>query len=353
MERQRVSIFDVARAAGVGVATVSRVLNSSPRVSPTTRARVEAAIEELGYHPSRLASGLSKGRQDMIAVLVPFITRPSVVSRLEGVIEVLDKSGYGTTLYSVASLSQRDRHLEYLMDRHASVGVIVISIPLSREHIASFRANGVQLSLIDTAGEDVPHVVVDDRVGGALAGMHLIGLGHRRIGFIGDEDLSGLGFASSYKRLTGLEDALVSFGRSLDRELIRLGPHGATTAKEMADDLLRLGNPPTAIFAASDTQALGVLRSAQANGLKVPDDLAVIGFDNLEVASIFNLSTIAQPLFESGVEGAQRLLCQLEGREVEQVKKVLRLELHARATTIRSAVGPMGTGLQRQLSAYV
>ncbi len=333
-ERQRVSIFDVAKMAGVGVATVSRVINSSPRVSAGTRSKVEMAIDTLGYHPSRLASGLSKGRQDMVAVLVPFITRPSVVARLEGVIEVLDQDGFGTAVYSVGSLKQRDRHLDYLMDRHAAIGVVIISIPLTQAHVERFLANGVFLSLIDTESDGVPQVVVDDRVGGCLATMHLISLGRRRIGFIGDEDSTGLGFESTYKRLCGLEDALKAYHLQHDKSLVRLGPHGALEARQMCDQLLELDRPPTAIFAASDTQAVGVLASAEAHGVCVPDDLAVIGFDGLEVSSILGLSTVEQPLHESGVEGAKRLLQQLDGLEVEHTRRVLRLELHARSTTL-------------------
>ncbi len=343
-ERQRVSIFDVAKMAGVGVATVSRVINSSPQVSPSTRRKVEIAIEVLGYHPSRLASGLSKGRQDMVAVLVPFLTRPSVVARLEGVIDVLDQSSYGTAVYSVGTLKQRDRHLEYLMDRHAAIGVIVISIPLLRSHVERFRTNGVYLSLIDAACEGVPHVIVDDRAGGCLAATHLISLGHQRVGFIGDEDLTGLGFASSNKRLCGLKDALESYRLKFDSNLVRLGPHGALEARQMSDQLLELKHPPSAIFAASDTQAVGVLASAEAHGVKVPQSLAVIGFDGLEVSSILGLSTIEQPLHESGVEGAKRLLHQLDGVEVEHIRRVLRLELRARSTTLLSqAVSVCGT----------
>ena len=270
----------------------------------------------------------------MVAVLVPFITRPSVVARLEGVIEVLDRDGFGTAVYSVRSLEQRDRHLDYLMDRHAAIGVVVISIPLTQLHVERFRTNGVYLSLIDTASEGVPHVVVDDRTGGCLAATHLISLGRRRIGFIGDEDLTGLGFASSYKRLCGLEDALNNYHLEHDRSLVRLGRHGSLEARQLCDQLLELDRPPTAIFAASDTQAVGVLASAEAHAIRVPDDLAVIGFDGLEISSILGLSTIEQPLYESGVEGAKRLLQQLDGREVEQVKHVLRLELKARSTTI-------------------
>ncbi|MHB8190402.1 MAG: LacI family DNA-binding transcriptional regulator [Ferrimicrobium sp.] len=334
------SISDVAKHAGVGVSTVSRVLNQSPRVSPAARSRVLDAIAKLDYHPSRLATGLSRGRPETVAVVVPYITRPSVVARLEGVLDVLDSNGLNTALHSVSSTSQRDRHLAVLADLHETLGVIVISIPLVPEQVDRFSSNGIFLSLIDTAFPGIPHVVIDDRGGGRMAGDHLVALGHERIGFIGDNESSGLGFSSTQLRLQGLRDALEAAGLALDGRLVRLGPHNAIAARELTENLLNAKRPPTAIFAASDTQATGVLAGADAVGARVPRDAAVIGFDGLEVAAILGLSTIRQSLRQSGVEGAMRLLDLLEGREIVEHRTLLGLELLARSTTLGGSLAP-------------
>ncbi len=339
---QRVSIFDVARRAGVGVGTVSRVLNGGEAVSTATRERVVAAIDALGYHPSRLASGLSRGRSDVVAVVVPFITSPSVVVRLEGILEVLDGAGLNTVLYSVGNQQQRDRHLAALGDRHEAAGVIVVSIRLSRQHLGRFLAEGTPLSLVDTRIDGAPSVEVDNRAGGAMAARHLLDLGHRAFGFIGDIDRKHLGFSSSSERLEGFASCLDEAGVPRGRLAVRSGIHSASEAIPLAASILSVLEPPTAIFAASDTQASGVLSYLESQGMRSPEDVALVGFDGLELSALLGISTVAQPLFESGVLGAQRLLELLAGEVPDPGELGLPLQLVPRSTTIGgSAVEPV------------
>lgn len=338
-KQQRISIFDVAKMAGVGVATVSRVLNNSPKVSEVTRSKVLKAIEDLDFHPSRLASGLSRGHPDVVAVLVPFITRPSVVARLHGILEVLDSAGLNTVIYSVTSTRQRDRYLNVLIDRHEALGVIAISIPLADKQVSRFSSSEVPISLVDTYSCTTPSVSIDNVLGGSLAGEHLIGLGHQRIAFLGDSESTDLGFSSTQERLRGLRNALRSRGLELPEEYVKFGPHSATDARHMARELLSMSEPPTAIFAGSDTQAMGVLACLEELGLDSPNDVAVVGFDGLEISAILDLSTVVQPLHESGVLGAERLCTLLEGSSVEPLSLVLDIQLLARATTI--GAGPV------------
>ena len=175
--------------------------------------------------------------------------------------------------------------------------------------------------------------------GGRLATGHLIGLGHRRIGFVGDMAFarppSGLGFTSSADRLRGYRQALAEAGIGVQARLIRHGAHDAAAAAQHAAQLLTAPDPPSAIFAASDTQAIGVLAAAERLGVTVPGQLSVIGFDDIESAAFLGLSTVRQPLARSGTEGAQRRCALLRGERLRVRRSELPLELVARASTAR------------------
>lgn len=330
-----VSIAEVAARAGVGVGTVSRVLNGHVRVSDTTRERVLEIIELLDYRPSRLATGLARGRTWSVAVLVPFVTRPSVVARLAGVIAVLSSKGMDSVVCDIETAEQRDRRLDALTQRHSVDGIVSVSLPLPRERVISLQRRQIPLAVVDADVTHVPRVLVDDTAGGQMATQHLLGVGHRRIGFIGDEVDRTLGFTSTARRLNGYRRALRGAGIEPDPGLVRRGPHGVEPSAEMALELLRRAEPPTAIFAASDTQAMGVLLAAERMGLRVPADMAVIGFDDIEAAAMLGLSTVRQPLKQSGVIGA-RMVCDLIDRSGRPVaREILPLELVARASTVR------------------
>ena len=196
----RVNIAAVATEAGVGIGTVSRVINGSPNVRDTTRRRVLDVIDRLNYRPSRLASGLSRGRTGAVGILVPFLTRPSVVERLAGAIAVIDELGYDTVVFNVETRQQRDRHVEALSSQHRADGVVVVSLRLTTSQLAAFKRANVPLSMVDTDAAGVPSTVIDDVEGGRLATAHLLELGHVRIGFIGDRSESGLGFRSARRQ---------------------------------------------------------------------------------------------------------------------------------------------------------
>ncbi len=329
---RRVRIADVAAHAGVGVGTVSRVLNRSPHVRDNTRRRVLEAIEATRYRPSRLAAGLSRGAPASVAIMVPFLTRPSVVARLAGVIEVLDAEGYDTIVCNVETPAQRDRQVRMFAAGHRAAGLVVISLRLAAGQLAELAEADVPVVGVDVAARGMPHTVVDDARGGMMATCHLLALGNRRIGFIGDHR-GGLGFCSSSDRLRGYRQAITDAGLPFDPALVRRGPHGSAPAAEMAAALLAEADRPTAIFAASDTQAIGVLTAADAAGLRVPGDLSVIGFDDIEAAAQWSLSTVRQRLRESGTRGALRLCQLLRGGAVRPLREVLPLELIVRGST--------------------
>ncbi|HEY1643489.1 MAG TPA: LacI family DNA-binding transcriptional regulator [Streptosporangiaceae bacterium] len=346
---RRPTIADVAAASGVGVGTVSRVINGAAGVRAATRARVLAAIERLGYRPSHLAAALARGTPRTIAIVIPHLTRPSAAERLAGALAVLTRHEYDTIVCNADSPAQRDHVLTMLAARHRADGVLVMSLSLSRAQLAAFRKAGLPLAAVDVAVRGVPHTIIDDVDGGRLATNHLLSLGHRRIGFIGDRVPQAVasgspaaGRTASARRLAGYRQALAAAGEHADDALIRLGPHGPASAQALAAELLAQPDPPSAIFAASDTQAMGVLAAADRYGARVPRQLSVIGFDDIQPAALLGLSTVRQPLERSGAEGAERLCALLRGERVRPLRQVLEVQVVPRASSGRPGTRPHG-----------
>jgi LacI family transcriptional regulator len=305
----------VAERAGVGIGTVSRVLNDSPGVAQATRVRVRAVMQELGYRPSPTARNLSLGRTQTLGVIAPFFTSPSVVERLRGIDDVVGGSAYDLTLFNIETLDQRRAALRRFARRDRVDGVIVISMPLKPGEVRALHRDRVPTVLIDVAHALLPNVAIDDVAGGAMAARHLLEAGHRQIAFVGDVEDNPFAFASSQRRLDGLRRQLLEAGVTLPASYVRRGPFGRESALELTRELLALRRRPTAILAASDAQAFGVLDAAARAGLAVPGDLSVIGFDDIELAAAIGLTTVRQPLRESGRVGARLLLQALDGEE--------------------------------------
>jgi DNA-binding LacI/PurR family transcriptional regulator len=307
------TIRDVARRAGVSVATVSRVLNDIPVVSEEMRDRVREAMGELGYRPSSTARRLSLGRSQTIGVVAPFFTTASVVERLRGVSHRARHHGYSVVLFDVTSPQQRTDAVRDIARLGPVDGLLVISLPLFEDEVAALARAGLPVVMVDVGHPHVPHLAIDDARGGELAGEHLLAKGHRRIAFIGDRPDDPFGFTASERRRRGLRAALRRAGVDPAPELECFGPHSRDAARALAEGLLRRDDRPTAVFAASDTQAAGVLEAALALGLRVPADVAVIGFDDIELAAPLGLTTVRQPLLESGARGADVLLAAIGG----------------------------------------
>jgi LacI family transcriptional regulator len=336
-----VTIADVAAEAGVGASTVSRVLNGSPRVSADTRARVLAAIELLDYRPSPLAQGLSRGRCRTIGVVVPFFTHASAVERLRGVVSALENSDYDLVLFNVESPVHREEHLAALSRRDRADGLLIISLPPPAGSLERLAGAGVPVVLLDVHRRgDMSTVMIDDVEGGRVATRHLLDLGHERIAFIGEEPDNPLGFTASKDREQGYRETVAAAGLTVRRGDIRHGPHVRQAARRLAEELLSGGasRRPTAVFASSDVQALGVMEAARALGLNVPADLSVVGFDDIEVSSYAGLTTVRQPLFEGGRKAAELLLQALgTNGPVTPYTHLLDLQLIVRATTAQPA----------------
>lgn len=316
---------------------MSRVLNGHARVSEETRQRVLRVIEELDYRPSRMASSLSSGRTGFVAVLVPFLTRPSVVARLAGVISVLTERGLDSVVCDIETAQQRDRHLLAFAQRHSVDGIVAVSMPLPRAQVVRLHQLHIPLVLVDAHHPHVPCVRTDDVAGGRMATEHLLGLGHRRIAFVGDVKDRDLGFVSTDRRLTGYHRALRAAGVDPDPGIERRVPHGTEPAASVVAGLMEQRRAPTAVFAASDTQALGVLRGAESLGLRVPGDLSVIGFDDIEAAELLGLTTVRQPLKDSGARGAELVCALMGGDGPVPGRQLLPLEVVERSSTRRLA----------------
>jgi DNA-binding LacI/PurR family transcriptional regulator len=332
----RHTLRDVASYAGVSKATASRVLNGSLQVGPDTRQRVLAAMEALDYTPSSAARRLSFGRTLTISVVTSFLTRPQAAERLRGVDAVLSDSEFDLVIYNVETVEKREQYLRGLALAQRTDGLLIISLPPREADVRRLASAAIPVVVIDAHApvvEGLPHVIGDDIAGGEAATRHLLELGHRRIAYVGDELDNPFGFTSSRHRFQGYDQACAAAGLETQPGLVALGAHSRYEARELAAALLCRTERPTAIFAASDTQALGVLAAAREAGLHVPEDLSVIGYDDIEAAEYMGLSTVRQHLFESGRIGAEMLLAEVRARSDTPPSRLLPPEVVVRGTT--------------------
>lgn len=334
---KRVTIRDVARAAGVSPGTVSRAINDSPLVNEDTRRRILTVVEELDYTPNVVARRLSLGKTLDVAVIVPFFTRPSVTERLNGVISLLSRTQYDLVIHDVETPEQRATCFEDIPHSKRADGVLSMSLTPTDAEAERLAEADVPIVLIDSehpALNGIHHqVTVDDVAGGEATTRYLIELGHTKIGFVGDPIDNPFNFTSSRDRYWGYQKALREADIPIRPEYYEEDHHGRREARQSARKLLALPDRPTAIFAASDTQAVGVLEAAREVDLGVPDDLSVIGYDDVEIADILGLTTRRQLLFESGRRGVELLLETLRNPDTKPVHEILPTELVVRDTT--------------------
>jgi DNA-binding LacI/PurR family transcriptional regulator len=342
VSKKAVTIRDVAREAGVSVATASRALNGKAVVNPRTRDRILSVMAELGFTPSPAARRLSLGRTLTVGVVVSFLTRPQAAERLRGVDAVLTDSEFDLVIYNVETVQKRDHYLSTLGHSQRADGLLVMSLPPSEAVGAALAHGPVPVVFIDVhtpSVDAIPRVVGDDIAGGRLAARHLLELGHRSVAFIGDSTQDPFGFTSSRDREIGLRSELAEAGVAIPPEWVGHGAHGRYEARDRARAMLAADRAPGAIFAASDTQAFGVIAAARELGIQIPEDLSVIGYDDIEAADYVGLTTVRQQLFESGRRGAEILLSQIRDRADDPPIARLSPDLVIRATTARPKEG--------------
>lgn len=331
-----VTIKDVAKRAKVGVGTVSRVINENPAVSEATRQRVLEAIEDLNYIPNPIARRLSLGKTQTIGVVLPYLTLPSYVERLRGVQHALEDTGYDLVLYGVGNSEKKDVIFSQLSRSFQVDGVITISVYPTEQQANSFIQANAPIVLVDSYHPDLISIMVDDRRVGQIATQHLLDLGHQEIGFVGDQ-LQTPFHASTKLRFEGYQQALEKAGLTLNLKYHREGELGGGDAYHIALDLLSIPNPPTAIFASSDIYAVGVLKAARHLKINVPEGLSIIGCDGIRDSEYLSITTIQQPLFESGVLGVETLLHQMSNPLSISRKIEMPVELVQRETTAFAA----------------
>jgi len=307
------SIKDVAREVGVSTATVSRALRGLPRVSEETRLRVVSVAERLDYVASPQAASLASGQTRAVGVIVPFVTRWFYGSVVHGAEELLRGAGYDLLLYNLAGDHEaRHRVFRTHLLRKRVDAVMVLSLTPTEEEIASLARLDRPVAIVGARVPGWSSVRIDDVVTAKIAVQHLVDLGHRRIGYIGGSLENQLDFAAPLDRLTGYRSALATAG-------LRLNPvwevasdftvRGGLAATRL---LLEASPRPTAIFAASDEMAIGAVHAVREAGLRVPDDVSVVGIDDHEMAEFFELTTVAQPVHEQGRLAARLLLQAIE-----------------------------------------
>ena len=306
------TIYDVAKRAGVSITTVSRILNTPDKVNNETREKVLTAIDALSFVPKAEARARAMQHTGRIGVISPFFTAPSFMQRLRGIAETLSPENYELVVYTVNSADHLQGYLSSLPLKRNLDGLIVLSLPVDDTQVRRLIDHGLPTVLIEYPHPKLNCVEIDDVEGGYMATTYLLEKGHRRIAFLGDTDLPEYSIHPVSLRLSGFRQALKETRIKIPETFVRLAPYSQEQTRQVAKELLNLLNPPTAIFAATDFQALGVLKAARKLEIKVPEQLAVIGFDDLDIAEYADLTTISQNLDESGRLAVELLLAQIE-----------------------------------------
>ncbi len=311
------TIYDIAERAGVSIATVSRVFSGRARVAETTKERVFAVAEELGYEPNVSARSLARQSTRVVSAVVPMLTSYFFMEVIRGVQDRLSEIDYDLLVYTSRSPEEVDPQLGRAVQRGRADGLLLCSTPLTSKRARSLQASGLPTVLVDSVHPDFDSVSVDNHEGGATATRHLLEHGYKRIALIAPNRLSVPGV----ERRAGYEAALGEAGLTVDPSLIvtseETEQHGYTREAGYAamQKLLALPHPPDAVFAASDVQALGALRAARDAGLSVPYDLAVVGFDDIRTSAYVGLSTLSQPMYEMGKLAIDKLIQRLGDAE--------------------------------------
>lgn len=304
------TITEVAKAAGVSVSTVSRALRGLPDVSPETRQRVEEIAAKLSYAPSAHAAAMASGKAMAVNVLVPFMEGWFTSRVIDGIDETLREMDQDVILYRVGNEGAlRERVLERSLSRRRGDAVIAVCMDFSSAERAHLEAVGLPTVVVGGPVEDLPYVGVDEELVGYTATRHLLDLGHRRILHItgGRERENQLNPAVPAGRLAGYDRAMGEAG--IDDRPVLEGGFSLHQSRHAMEEYLGSGAPvPAAVFAASDEMAIGVILALQDRGLRVPQDVSVVGVDDHPLAVELNLTTVRQDPFEEGLVSARMAL---------------------------------------------
>ncbi|MBS3812957.1 LacI family DNA-binding transcriptional regulator [Candidatus Bipolaricaulota bacterium] len=317
---------DVARLADVSITTVSHVINDTRYVSPELTERVNKAIEELNYHPDPIAQGLSKGKSQMIALMVSDISNPFFPHIARGVEDYTRKKEFNLILSNTDENSQQEKQNISLLKSKRVDGFIISPTDEGHEDLSDLLVEGIPLVIIDRKMKDleVDQVYSDNKDGGYKATQHLIDRGHKDIGII----LEYSGISSFNERLKGYKEALSDNGINIRQDLIRQAGMEVEGAYETTRTLLKAHPEVSAIFSTNDLMTEGVLLYFKEVGVRCPDDVALVGFDDPNWAASFNpaITAVAQQPYEMGYQAAKLLFEQLHGEDEPRPPRIVELQ---------------------------
>lgn len=308
------NLIDVARKAKVNISTVSRVINGTGKIGEDTRARVLKVMRELGYKPNRVARRLrtTEGTSHLLGLIIPNIQNIFFADLARGVEDVAYRNKFAVLLCNYDEDEAKEQFYLDVMQAESVDGIILPPIHESDPAVLQVVRNGIPVVCVDRSisGGEIDKVEVDNHVGALKAVEYLIAQGHRRIGLIGGPANSSTG----RERLRGYKDAHAQAGLAVKSELVRFGDFKQESGNTLAHELLSLADPPTALFACNGLMTAGALEAIAVRGLKIPRQIAIIGFDELPLASVFNppLTVVRQPAYEVGRYAAELLLKRIE-----------------------------------------
>ncbi len=324
------TIYDVAKLAKVGIGTVSRAINNSPSIRPETKKRVEKAIKKLDYKPHMIARGLARKRSNTIAAIMPFYTGYFYHELLRGFQNILSQHEYDLIFYYADGPSSNKVYFDRTLREKRCDGVLAISIDVPDEYIEKFQKANLPLVLVDRDNPNIDCILVKNSSGAYTATTHLIESGHERIAMITGNKNSRPG----QRRFEGFKQALQKydvpfypeyfltadqFGKK--EEFLKNDGFNAEIGSAAMKKLLELPQPPTALFAAADIIAFGAMRTLDQAGIAIPQEMAIIGFDDIELAAYMSITTMQQPMFDIGRLAITRIL-----EKIEKKDNIIRME---------------------------
>ncbi|HUI29653.1 MAG TPA: LacI family DNA-binding transcriptional regulator [Candidatus Acidoferrales bacterium] len=316
----RVTILDVMREAGVGIGTVSRVLNNSPHVSQEKRKRVMEVAKRLNYQPHTYAQRLARRQAETISAIIPFFSTYFFATVLHGVQDRSSEFGYDLVLYGVNHVDQMESHISSALQRGKVDGLLFFSMKLPPKTVPRLKESKLPVVLVDTSLPEFDSISVANAEGAYTAVRHLIQLGHRSIGMIGARSVS----TPATERLDGYKRALNEQGLVFCEDLVKVGNtikfdgFNREAGYEAMVEFIKMGSDmPRAFFISSDIQAMGAIAALTENGFSVPEDVAIVGFDDIELAEYFKLTTMRQPMYQMGALAVERLVKRMSSPDME------------------------------------
>lgn len=310
-----VTIYDIAREAKVGIGTVSRVLNNSPKVTSETRERVISVAKRLNYQPHAFAQALARKRSNTLSAIIPFFTNYFFIEVLQGVQETLTSVGYDLIIHGANNQQQLEEYLQRSMRKGRVDGTLIFSLRLPDQFATEFKEKKLPLILVDSFHPDFDSIRVDNVIGAKIATEHLITLGHKDIGMINANVVS----VPAQERLNSFLQTLREHNLPVRNEVIHNSSQtkndgfsreaGYNDMREILNSGVKL---PTAFFVSSDIQAIGVIEALREFELRVPDDIAIVSFDNIELSKYFGLTTMNQPMYKMGELAVKKMLERIE-----------------------------------------